>query len=534
MHFIESGFGNKSEAFIERRYQDGINIIFSNENNKGKTLTVQGLMYSIGNDPIFPSGFTYQEYYFYSKFIYNGKEWLFLRKRNSFLVKSDSEINLFESVAELKRFFNENIHALPKINKDGIIKIADLALFFQLFFLPQDNRDTSNVIGGGYYNKSDFIDMLYALFDEELTPEPAEHLIFIKKEIDEIKSTIKDLTKLQKLAKRTPQVSKIANSNTDRLIYEETKKRVETIYARITDNQKKRNKELSFKVRLESLIGELNSLNRELEVGNVVCGDCGSKKVIYGNHDFTFEVSNQDIRNEVISTIRSEILLKEEIIIELTREINSDQLSMTRELETLPKDIKTIMLKHEEILTDAQIGKQINELNIQLEINEKILAAASEKEGTSKAKKTSLIEEIVERMQSIYQDMDPEGGLEFDGVFSKRGMVYSGSEGQEFYFSKIVSFKELLNHPFPIIIDSFRDGELSTAKELYAIKKLNELPGQKILSSTLKQQEYQSSIYSELDNVNAIDYSSHSTSRILNKEDVKGFTDIVLSFNAAI
>ena len=49
MHFIESGFGNKSEAFIERRYQDGINIIFSDENNKGKTLTVQGLMYSIGN-----------------------------------------------------------------------------------------------------------------------------------------------------------------------------------------------------------------------------------------------------------------------------------------------------------------------------------------------------------------------------------------------------------------------------------------------------------------------------------------------------
>ena len=162
------------------------------------------------------------------------------------------------------------------------------------------------------------------------------------------------------------------------------------------------------------------------------------------------------------------------------------------------------------------------------------MAAASEKEGTSKAKKTSLIEEIVERMQSIYQDMDPEGGLEFDGIFSKRGMVYSGSEGQEFYFSKIVSFKELLHHPFPIIIDSFRDGELSTAKELYAIKKLNELPGQKILSSTLKQQEYQSSMYSELDNVNAIDYSSHSTSRILNKEDVKGFTDIVLSFNAAI
>lgn len=534
MHFIESGFGNKSEAFIERRYKSGTNIIFSNDNNKGKTLTVQGLMYSIGNDPIFPSGFTHQEYYFYSKLNHNGKEWLFLRKRNSFLVKSGSEIRLFESVAELKRFFNEHIYKLPRINKDGIIKISDLALFFQLFFLPQDNRDTSNVISGGYYNKTDFVDMIYALFDENLTPEPAEHLAFIRKENDEIKSTIKELMKLQKLAKRTPQVSKIANSNTDRLVYEETKKRVETIYTRITENQKKRNRELSFKIRLESLIGELNSLNRELEVGNVECGDCGSKKVIYGNRDFTFEVTNQDIRSEVTATIKSEIALKDEIILEIAREINNDQLLMARELEILPKDIKTIMLKHEEILTDAQIGNQLSKLNIQLEANQKALENASEKEGSSKTKKTSLVQEIIDRMQAIYHEMDPEGGLQLDGIFSKRGVVYSGSEGQEFYFSKIVAFKELLQHPFPIIIDSFRDGELSTAKETYALQKLEQVPGQKILSSTLKLQEYQSNIYTKFKNINAIDYSSNLTSRILNSYDIEEFKSIVLSFNAEI
>ncbi|MNC02640.1 hypothetical protein D3C75_500160 [compost metagenome] len=534
MHFIESGFGNGHEAFIEKRYSKGTNIIFSDDNNKGKTLTIQGLMYSIGNDPIFPSGFIYQDYYFYSKFIFNEKEFLFLRKRNSFLVKSGSETHLLDSVAELKRFFNENIYTLPKINKDGILKTTDLALFFQLFFLPQDNRDTSNVIGGGYYNKGDFIAMLHALFDEDLTPAPAEHLNFVKKEISDIKAEIKDLSKLQKLAKRTPQVSMIANSNTDRAAYEETKRKVAIINDRITENQKKRNKETSFKVRLESLISELNSLNRELEIGRVACGECGSKKVIYGNRDFAFEVSNQDIRNEVITTIKSEISLKDEIIMELTREINNDQLVMTRELEVLPKDIKTIMLKHEEILADAQIGKRITQLNSDLISNQAILDASSEKDIKSSAKKTAVAEDLVQKMQSIYQEMDPEGGLIFDGVFSKKGMVYSGSEGQEFYFSKIVSLKELLDHPFPIIIDAFRDGELSTAKERYAITRINELTGQKILSSTLKQQEYEHNIYSTFESVNAIDYSNNPTSKILNKEDVKRLTEIVASFNIVL
>lgn len=376
--------------------------------------------------------------------------------------------------------------------------------------------------------------MMYALFDENLTPTPAEHLNFVKKEINDIKTEIKDLSKLQKLAKRTPQVSMIANSNTDRAVYEETKRRVATINERITENQKKRNKETSFKVRLESLISELNSLNRELEVGRVACGECGSKKVIYGNRDFAFEVSNQDIRSEVITTIKNEISLKDEIIIELTREINNDQLIMTRELEIVPKDIKTIMLQHEEILADAQIGKRITQLTSDLIYNQAILDTLFEKNITSSAKKTALTEDIVKKMQSIYQEMDPEGGLIFDGIFSKKGMVYSGSEGQEFYFSKIVSLKELLDHPFPIIIDAFRDGELSTAKERYAITRINELTGQKILSSTLKQQEYDHNIYSTFESVNAIDYSKNPTSKILNREDVKIFKEVVASFNIVL
>ena len=59
--------GNETEAFIERNLQDGVNIIYSNDNNRGKTILIQGLMYSLGNKPAFPASFDNENCYFYSK-----------------------------------------------------------------------------------------------------------------------------------------------------------------------------------------------------------------------------------------------------------------------------------------------------------------------------------------------------------------------------------------------------------------------------------------------------------------------------------
>lgn len=59
--------GNVEEAYVEERLTDGVNIIFSDDNNKGKTLVMQGMMYAMGNQPIFPKGFNYRSNYFYYK-----------------------------------------------------------------------------------------------------------------------------------------------------------------------------------------------------------------------------------------------------------------------------------------------------------------------------------------------------------------------------------------------------------------------------------------------------------------------------------
>jgi len=69
MKIIKVGLGNTDEAYIESEFSDGINIIFSNENNKGKTIVIQSMLYAIGNKPIFPSSFNYKEYYYYLEFL---------------------------------------------------------------------------------------------------------------------------------------------------------------------------------------------------------------------------------------------------------------------------------------------------------------------------------------------------------------------------------------------------------------------------------------------------------------------------------
>ncbi|EGT2123111.1 hypothetical protein I2K84_002814, partial [Listeria monocytogenes] len=51
--------GNAQEAYIEKRINKNLNVISSDDNNKGKTIIIQSLMYCLGNEPVFPSTFKF-------------------------------------------------------------------------------------------------------------------------------------------------------------------------------------------------------------------------------------------------------------------------------------------------------------------------------------------------------------------------------------------------------------------------------------------------------------------------------------------
>ena len=159
----EAAFGNTQEAFVENRLANSVNIIYSNDNNKGKTLLIQGIMFALGNTPIFQAGFDHENYYFYVKVEIGNKEYEFLRKRDSTIVKATEALHIFSSVSELKYYIDKYIFPLPRIYKNGEDKIVDPLLYYELFFIGQDKRNTSNVQNYGYYRKSDFEGMLRSL-----------------------------------------------------------------------------------------------------------------------------------------------------------------------------------------------------------------------------------------------------------------------------------------------------------------------------------------------------------------------------------
>ena len=113
-------------------------------------------------------------------------------------------------------------------------------------------------------------------------------------------------------------------------------------------------------------------------------------------------------------------------------------------------------------------------------------------------------------------------------MFSKKNDVYSGSEGNEFYLAKMCAFVKVLKHNYPIIIDCFRDGELSSKKENNLLNLLKDFNNQVILTVTLKEEE--TNKYNSLDYINHIKYDTHEVCHLLNNQFVKDFKDEIQNF----
>jgi len=527
------GFGNSKKAFIENNINDGVNIIFSDDNNKGKTLVIQGIMYALGNEPIFPCGFPFEQYYFYTELEINGKKLEFLRHNNSVAINYESNMYLFDNITEMKYFLkSENIIDLPLIVKDTHETVADLSLFYEMFFIGQDKRNPSNIINYGYNKKQDFINMLcsmngYPLIDiQEDTKEIEEKIIKVKAEL----STTKKLLKLLKI---NPRLSSYIDKFSDDLSITELRDRMKKIHGDIGAYKKKRTAEINRKTRLEVLIDELNSLNRNIERGKIICADCGSDRIVYTNRDLSFDVSNSYVRQKVLRSINFQISQKEEIINEYSRTIHKEQDKLKTLLKDIPEDIQEILLYSEEILSSIEYDNKLNALNEELRSLMQANNSISENSKEARKKYIEMKNSIVERMNLFYSKVDPKGTLDFDDLFTKKNVTYSGSEEQEYYYCRLLALNDYFQHEFPIIIDCFRSGELSTQKEEIMIQTFQKTGKQVILTSTLKKEEYNSHKYDKYDGVNVIDYSVNEDSKILQESYAQLMQEILSVFGVS-
>lgn len=527
-------FGNSDEAFIESRLSPNLNVIYSDDNNRGKTLVMQGLMYSLGYESIFPSTFNYKDNYFYSSVEINHEEFEFLRKGNSIIVKTTDFMQVFNSIGEFRYFFDDYIHTLPRIEKDGRVKIVDLTLFYELFFIGQDARNPSGLISGGQFNKKDFKNMIYTLAGLSKNDNDEIDIHETKREIEKTKISLKETRKKILLIKDNPQIAEIFSKTFDS---ERVQTKIKSMYelnARLSELRKLRQREINRKIKLELLVSELNSLNRNLSEGNVRCGECGSDKIIYSNQELNFDISNSDVKNEILKSISRNINQKNEIITDYTNEIHATQNLLNREMEESPPSFQELIVYQNQIISEKDFDNEAFELIQKIELLQAKLDVAKEMSENIIGSKKDFDNDILSKMESLYRLIDPNGNLEFSDIFTTKNSTFSGSEEQEFYFSKVVALSKVLKHDFPIIIDSFRDGEISSFKEDKMLEVYENLKKQVILTSTLKDEEYKANKYSSNPQINAIDYSAHSDCKILTNKYKSEFSSLLNNFQGII
>lgn len=524
--------GNKREAFIENNFKTGLNIISSDDNNKGKTIEIQSMMYALGNDPAFPTTFEYKDYYHYIEFEVNNTTYKLCRFNNGFVLKHNSVLMLFDNVSELKRYWNKHIFVLPNIVKNQLSKIVDPVLFLQLFFIGQDKKDTSNISHAGFYNKADFYNMLYDICDLSGLDLDEKEIQKTKDQLVKLKSERDLLIKQHKILKSQETPVSYLSSISDKAVFDKKLSEMEKINSKIAELRKARNTAATRKASWETTLKELRSLNRTMECGELRCMDCDSTNISFSSskkNAYAFDVSSIDMRNEIIASINEKIESYTEEIHKLSAQISAAQDEMHALMEDETISLEAIVAYKQDIFSasDAEakiknIEAEIEELKNRLKINT----------GTTQSKKEqqiAILSAILNEMNSIYKIIDPHGNLHFDDLFTKRDEVYSGSEATVFHLSRLYALSKILSHSYPIIVDSFRAEDLSTTKEKIVLDLYKALPNQVIFTTTLKTEELGK--YDARTDINHIDYKDHMPSQMLTSAYVKDFCELLSSLS---
>ena len=271
MRIKKTAVGNANEAYIEERFHSGINIISSDDNNKGKTIEIQSMMYALGNEPAFPTTFNYKNYYHYIEFEVDQKIYRLCRSNDDFVLKYDNVLMLFDNVSEMKRYWNKHIFPLPSVMKNQIQRIVDPVLFLQLFFVGQDKKDTSNISHAGLYNKSDYYNMLYDICELSGLELDQTMIMKLREKLLQLKTERELLLKQYKILQSHDATIGYLSTVNDRKTFEKKISEMEKINSRIAELRKARNNVATRRASWETTLKELRSLNRTMECGELRC-----------------------------------------------------------------------------------------------------------------------------------------------------------------------------------------------------------------------------------------------------------------------
>lgn len=171
---------------------------------------------------------------------------------------------------------------------------------------------------------------------------------------------------------------------------------------RISEFENIRTRVTNRKIKLECLLGELNSLNRNLQSGKVLCKDCGSTNITYDNADLSFELTNDIVRKNIINSITESIISYDKQVEEINQQIEAFQKQLRIKLTDAPKSWVEILLYVDEIKSceenEAKLQRLLTEhdsIQSRIDTEQVLLSKNSETQKNVKS-------HILESMNGLY------------------------------------------------------------------------------------------------------------------------------------
>lgn len=260
--------------------------------------------------------------------------------------------------------------------------------------------------------------------------------------------------------------------------------------------------------------------------------DCNSTNILYKGRkkdSFSFDVSTVEMRKRIIASINEKIESYEEESQRYSFEIQKKQEIFRKILLEEDISLETLVAYKKEVIDVVEVEKEILDINNKINDLKGKIKIAEKNTTEHKEKQDLLLKKIVYKMNEFYKAIDSSGNMIIDDIFSKSGKIYSGSDATMFYLARLYALASILNHPFPIIIDSFRAEDLSSNKEEIVIKWFSKLKNQLIFTTTLKKQE--KGKYDNNKIINIIDYTNHIPSKLLQEKWSKNVSNLAKIFS---
>lgn len=527
--------GDGIKSFVETGFGDRVNVIWSDDNNVGKTIVIQGIMYALGSQPAFPKNFPHLNTIFIVDLDVRGRQISVLRSRNTFAVREAEEVLTFESVEAFSEYWSNNITSIPSIIKKGIPTSVGLGLYSQMYFVSQDARSSSR-IQAGRFNKDDFVEMVYAikgLDARELTPQEEAEL---KSRKAELKQERKSLERQATVLRDKDAALALMSPTADRAEMDELLKRLAEAKNIIAELRKRRNRLLRRLTKNEIVQKELNSLRIDVKAGQIVCLDCGSAHIGYKMADsgYTFDITTPQMRDQILASVQQRIDACNSELEQVNSELREAQRHLDVLLDEKPVTLADVVVRQEDYANERGLDEQITRIDDELATIEAKLDSHHSVQSDLKTRREEFMEELLGTMDHVRRQISvSENPDACDKLFTTNANVYSGSETTEYFLARCVALARHIDHEMPILIDSFRAEDLSTMREDRVLDIYHGLGYQALLTTTVKAEEGAGK-YSNDARVHSIDYSGHTAFHLLSDEYNDAFNSKMNEFGAVL